>query len=130
VWGDAAGTTTLTQPRGSGSMATLEGALEAASNAVVLLEWEGTENVTAFPTPVAAPYQSVADQATLNFQTAAGNIVRLTLPAPQSGIFLADQYTVDPTNPFVVTIIGAALAVLVDSSGNPVTAFIGGTRNG
>lgn len=128
VWVDANGNTTQTLPRGSAVLTALQSALLAASNADVQQWFEGAVTVTVSPSPVVADYISVRDRAKLIFQTAGGTIVTLVLPSPQAGIFLADGQTVDPANPAVIAIVTAAMAVLVDTAGNPVTIFLGGTR--
>lgn len=127
-WIDTNGFTRQTQPRGSATLASLQSSLLAASNADVLTEYEGTENINGAPAPTAATYQNVTDTANLLFQTAGGNIVTVVLPAPQAGIFLADGTTVDPANALVTAIVAAALAVVVDITGAAVVAYLGGTR--
>lgn len=126
VWIDANGATTLTLANGSASLTTLIGDIKAQSNADVLNDVENTLFVNGAPAPGVATYQSVRDSAKLVFTTAAGNVVTLTVPAPKSSFFLADQETVDPTA--AATIIAAALLVLTDEAGNAVTAFQGGFR--
>lgn len=128
VWIDANGFTRQTQPRGSASLFALQADMVAKSNAAVASFYEGTETIAVTPTATAAVYQNVSDTAQLFFQTAGGDIVTLVLPAPISAIFLPDGRTVDPSA--IAAIIADAIAVLTDPSGNPVVAYIGGTRRG
>lgn len=72
-------------------------------------------------------YQSCKMAARLNFQTGAGTIVALTIPAPSSAIFLADGITVDPANADVATLLAACIGVLSDPSGSLAVSFVGGT---
>jgi hypothetical protein len=75
---------------------------------------------------VAAQWASVADYALLTFQTAAGALINVRLPAPQAGIFLADGETVDPAQ--IGGIIAAVVADVVTPSGAALTAYVSGTR--
>lgn len=126
TWVDAQGLTSSTQINGSGSLASLQASLLLVSNADYVREFEGTNTPNGSPSPTAATYESVTDQAALWFTTAAGVIVQVTLPAPHSTIFMADQMTVNPAA--ITAQITAALAVVTDTSGNAVTAFVAGLR--
>lgn len=128
VWVDANGKTTQTLPRGSASLLTLQGTLKSNSNADVQQSFEGPVTVNGAPAPVAAVYETVADKAKFLYQTASGTIVTLFLPAPLANLFLADGRTINPSSPGVIAINAAALAVLVDPAGSPITTFIGGVR--
>jgi hypothetical protein len=70
-------------------------------------------------------WSSLLDIASLDFCTAAGNMVKLQLPAPAAGIFLPSGFEVDYTK--IADIITAALAVLCDTGGQPVVSFGGGS---
>lgn len=124
IWLDFNGVTRQTVLNSTASAAAVLTALQAKSEAEVLNYVE-----SALSTPIgvaaAAQYQSVKSAATLLFQTGAGTIVRVTIPAPAVGIFLADQQTVDPAQ--VAAIIAAAVGTLTDISGNVVTSYLGGT---
>ena len=127
AWVDVNGNSRTTQAFTSASLVAVETALLAASNADWLTELETVLNVNTAPAPIAGQFQTVLDSASLWFQTPAGNIVTLTLPAPKSSIFLADLQTVNPAS--VAGIVSAALAApLTDQSGTAVTVFLGGTR--
>jgi hypothetical protein len=79
--------------------------------------------------PSANPYLSVNDAALLSFTTAVGSLVGVLAPGFKEALYLADNQTVDPAQPLVITLVATALAVpLVDSAGNPVTAYVGGIR--
>lgn len=125
IWQDAAGFTTQTLIRSTGSITTLFNALLAKSNADYSDVWAGTETIHV-PSPVAAVYESVGDYALLEYSTAAGLVVTLKLPAPKSSIFLADGQTVDAGQ--ITAITNAAILTVSDASGNLVTSFLGGTR--
>lgn len=73
-------------------------------------------------------FETVEDKAVLTFQTAAGSIHRLSVPAPLSTIFLGDGQSVDPTNAAVVALVGAMLGIASDAAGNPLTTYVSGTR--
>lgn len=125
-WIDSAGNTRRHDYTTSGGAAAVIAALIAKSNANIAEKWEGPLVITAGPATTAAPLQSVGDVAELLFSTASGAAVKVMLPAPSVGIFMADQETVDPTQ--ITAIIAAVLANTVDPAGNVVTAFVAGTR--
>jgi len=125
VWLDASGRTRQTIVKTLAGAVALEGFLQAASLATLNTTWESVMTIN--PTAASAgTYQNTGDSARLAFQTAAGNIVRLTLPAPTIAIFLADRITVDPANTLVIAIVAAAIGSLTDGSGNAVVSFLGG----
>lgn len=133
VWVDANGFTRLTLVNTvPASLVTPDpaapvvAALAAKSNAAPLNDTEGTLNVVGSPAPTAGIFQVVSDCAALMFQDAAGNKTRLQLVAPQSGIFMADQETVDPTQ--IAAIIAAVVGTVMTAAGGVVTAYVGGTR--
>lgn len=126
TWLDGNGRTALTLPRTSTPTSIgIQTALQAKSNASIASYFTGPE-VLQVPSPVIADYQSVLDRAILYFQTASGVMVQLQLPAPQIGIFMADQYTVDPSQ--ITAIIAAAISALTDPSGNAVVGYVNGVR--
>jgi hypothetical protein len=79
-------------------------------------------------TPTGAQYRLAQDLALLNFQTIPGTSIQVAIPSPKSIIFGPSSNVVDPTSPLVAAIITQVLAVLADISGNPATAYIGGTK--
>lgn len=128
VWIDAGGRTRQTIFLVNAGGSTIRGVLLGHSNADVLNWWEGPPNPNTSPTPVAAVYTSVGDSAQLLFADGSGNEAGLALPAPQSGIFLADTVTVDPSA--IADVIAAATTYLVNSAGNTVTTYLAGFRRG
>ena len=125
VWIDASGATRLTFVNLSASGTGVQTQLMGDSNASVLNAVENTLTVYT-PLSTAAVYPSVADAAILTFQDAGGNLADITLPAPVSSIFLADQVTVDST--MIAAIIAAVVGTVVTASGGLVTAYVAGTR--
>lgn len=126
TWLDVNGRSKMTMPRTLSLPSTsLQTAMLTFSNAQLLSVFEGPESTYAV-LPVAAPFQSVTDVALLYFSTVSGDIVSLTLPAPDASIFKADTVTVDPT--MVASLITACIGYLTDASGNVVTSFINGVR--
>lgn len=128
TWGDVAGQTRSTAITANASASAVEVALLNASNADVLLESEGQLFSNSSPSPIAATYQSVEDFAALLYADAGGSIVQITLPAPKASIFMADGETVDPANTDVAGITATVVGVVITPAGNPVTNFVGGTR--
>lgn len=126
VWIDAGGRTRATIPCADPNNTTIMSALQNHSNADVLEWFEGPLNVLS-PSPVSAVFADVVDLARLTFTDAAGSLSTLALPAPKSGIFLADSVTVDPSA--IADIISAAVGHLCSSAGGPVTAYVAGVRN-
>lgn len=130
IWTDFNGVnrqTTLTTVSGA---APIIAALQANSWAQVLQWWQSG---VLGPTGLAAPhsYQSVRSAVSLNFQSSAGGLLRVTLPSPQllgavnpTGIFLADQRTVDSTQ--IPGIIAACIGNLSDDGSNTAVAYISG----
>jgi len=100
-------------------------AIQGVSNSDVQEWWEGTDHVLS-PLPVFATYPDVSDAARLTYTDAGGSLANLTVPAPQSGIFLADGVTVDPTAIAVLT--AACVGNLCSGAGGLVTAFVSGVR--
>jgi hypothetical protein len=73
----------------------------------------------------------VKPAALLYFLCADGSTAILRIPAPQVGIFLADQVSVDPANVLVVALVAAALAAPLESaSGSAATGFLAGYLEG
>lgn len=104
--------------------AALVAALQAASNAGVAERVEGPRVIVA-TAGVDAQYAGVEQVAVLTFCTAPGTLVKLVYPAPKSATVLASG-EIDASNATIAALITAALAVLVDSSGQPVIAYAGG----
>lgn len=126
IWIDAGGRTSQTIPCSDPNNTALMAALQNHSNAVVLHWFEGPDNVLSL-TPTAATFPDVRDLARLTFTDASGSLVNLALPAPASGIFLADSVTVNPSA--IADIITAAVGHLCTSGGGLVTSFVAGLRN-
>lgn len=101
-------------------------ALQAHSNMGVWLWSQGDEHVVN-QVPSADPYNDRDIYALLTFCTAAGVPVKVRLPCPAIGIFkVPDGTAVDPTQ--IGDILSAALGVVCDIAGNPVTSYSGGVR--
>jgi hypothetical protein len=73
-----------------------------------------------------AQYESSSQEAVLTFKSAAGQLSRLTVPAPKVTIFKADGITVDGADSLVGDISDAVLASGVTISGAALTTFVGG----
>jgi hypothetical protein len=123
VWVDVAGSAILSTAVTSTGIGAIETALIAKSNADVLSCSEGVLDIRT-PSLVNAAYPLINTTAILIFADALGNIATLKLPAPQLGIFMSDNETVDPAQ--ITAIIAAAIGNLLTASGNPVTAFVKG----
>lgn len=118
---DSGGFTSVTrfyQAAGANVTATFDNAanlftdLEQLTNAAVQSTLGPATSAPAAPTyGTAATYENVEDRCYFNFVTATGIIIRLSVPAPLEGIFMADQKTVDDTNTAVKQLIADALNV-------------------
>lgn len=127
VWVDSAAQTRVHLLTTTAGASTVEAALAAKSNAAVQLSWEGDLVVVSSPTPVLANYQSVRDAAELLYETSAGVLQKVLLPAPQAGIFMGDGETVNPAQ--ITAITAAILANVVTTDGTALTAYRGGHRS-
>lgn len=127
IWQDVAGRTRMvlvtSDDAFNGNL--IATAMAAVSNAGIIQTWGSTLGVIA-PSAVSATYQAVDDWVPLIFQAADSSQASLTLVAPQSGIFLSDGVTVDPTAIAVLT--AACIGHLLTGTGSAVTTFVGGTR--
>lgn len=130
IWADANGVTRQTVINTNAGVAGVLAQLQP-------LSWAQVFNYTdaALLGPLGLPamhaYQSVRSAVALEFQTSAGTIVKITLPSPvltgavnPTGIFLADQQTVDPAQ--IAALIAAVTGSVTDPAGNLVTSFVGG----
>lgn len=133
IWRDYNGITRQTVLTTVAGSAGIQAVLQPCSWAQI---YQGVESAIAGPlgVPVAEPYQSVKTSVQLTFQTAAGSILKVTIPAPilssggvPTGFFLADDMTVDPTNAFASALISACIGSLSDAAGNTAAVYIGGT---
>jgi hypothetical protein len=125
IWLDFNGVsrqTIITSTTGAGA---IWAAVQAASQAQVEMSWESVLGASV-GTPAAGNYQSAKMAAQLTYQTGSGAILRLTVPAPSLGIFLADGETVDPSTALVIAINTAAIGLLSDVSGNTAVTYVGG----
>lgn len=128
VWIDAAGRTRQTIFVVNDPSACIRTTLLGHSNADVLDWFQGDDNFNTSPAPLGLTYPKVTDYAALVFADGSGNQAGLTLPAPDSSIFMADQVSVDPSA--IADIISAATTFLVNSAGNTVTTYLSGVRKG
>jgi len=103
--------------------------LLAISEADELTSVEGTLTVNSTPAAPGGTYRSVTDEADLWYADASGQLVQVTLPAPDSSIFLSDQETVDPANAGIVTLNGQVIGLVLTAAGGVVTNFVGGIRS-
>lgn len=126
VYVDAQGRTRQCILTGNATLASVEAALIAVSNADVHDSWEGADVINGAPAPTAAIYEGVADYVPLTYSDASGNLVYITLVAPQSGIFLPDGETVNPAA--IAALSAAIIGTVLTGAGLPATTFIGGTR--
>lgn len=123
VWVDAAGATRLQVIKAATNPCSILTQAQAVSNAGILYNFDGPLD-PAIGAATAALYQPVAATASLTFATAGAQELLLLLPAPASGIFLADLQTIDPTQ--IAALIAACVGELSDGAGNTATAFLGG----
>jgi hypothetical protein len=126
VWVDSGGRTRQTILRGNATLAPVEAALITVSNADTQRCWEGPTQVNATPATTNATYPTVADYAVLIYQDAGGDLVYITLVAPQSSIFMADQETVNPAA--IAAVSTAVIGLVTTGGGGVVTAYVGGFR--
>jgi hypothetical protein len=103
----------------------IDGALEGISNASIVQSWGSSPTIIA-PSSTAATFLAVDDWVPLTYQAADGSQAVLTLLAPQLGIFLADQVTVDPTA--IAVLNGFVIGHLLTGTGQLVTTYQGGVR--
>ena len=125
IWVDAGVGQTIYRNRTSSGVGALLTALQGCSNADWSVCWESPETLNT-PAPVAAQYLGVKPDAVLYFTCGDATVAQLRVPAPQVGIFLADQATIDPANAAVITLVAAAVGNLASSSGSLATAFLAG----
>lgn len=123
VWADFLGRSRLTIIRADTNPCGILTAAQAVSNAGVLWNWDGPLD-PGIGAAASAVYEGVQQWCQLTFQTGAGTLCRLTLPAPQLGILMPDKQTVDPTA--VAALIAACIGQLADGSGNVAASYVGG----
>lgn len=79
--------------------------------------------------PVVGPYGTCVDRAVLLGNiTLTGAPYRVSIVGPKSSIFMADNSTVDLTNPLVIALQTQVMALLGDNAGNPCGPFKRGMR--
>lgn len=125
VWVDANGYTRLALLNGNAGLGAVQAALAAQSNAAPLNCVESALTVYT-PAPPGGVYRTVGDAAILTYQDAGGDLVDITLPAPLASVFLADGQTVDSAA--IAAVSAAVIGTVVTGAGNPVTAYVAGTR--
>lgn len=76
----------------------------------------------------AAQFRDAEDKAVLSFVAGTGVIVKLSVPAPNSSIFLADLETVDPANSAVQQLQTAMIDGATTRSGAPLSFMAGAVR--
>ena len=124
VWQDAQGEQLLHLINTSAGASSIQTALLAKSNAVVVQETEGDLNIVD-ATPATGQYVSVRNTAVLLFKDSRTQSTgRLYIPAPLPSIFFAGGDEVDPSQ--ISGIISAATGSLLAGSGNTVDTFVGG----
>jgi hypothetical protein len=124
VWVDTTGRTRLTIVKASTNPCSILNALVAISQGQILQNWDGTLDGTIGAAPVLAQYTGVDQWVQFVFGTGTQQQLRLSLPAPQLGIFLADQQTVDQTNAGVVALVGACVGNLSDGVSSTATGLL------
>ncbi len=127
IWLDANGGTQITLIYSAAGAAAILPLMLAISHADYTRYWESAQSLNLAPAPTTGQYQTCSPDAVLTFQCADGSIARLVLPAPQIGIFLADQETVDPANAGVIALVAACIGSLASSTGSPAATYLGGT---
>lgn len=125
IWQDFNGITRQTIITSASGGGAVWAAVQAASQSGVQTSWESSLGAPV-GTPATGAYQSVRSAAQLTFQTASGDLLRLTVPAPSLGIFMADSQTVDPANALVIAIVAACVGTLSDAAGNTAVSYVGG----
>lgn len=108
-------------------LATYEAAIQACSNGVLQFSTNGIPTISA-AAPVAGQYDLVQDLAVLVFATIPGSTIRVTIPAPQAGIFGPSSNVVNPAHPAVAALIAAVIGTLGDAGGNAATAYVSGIK--
>lgn len=110
------------------STGALEVAMQNAANPELLYATIAAPTIGA-ASPGTTQYHLVQDIALLNFATAvAGSNVQLVLPGPLAAVFGANSQVLDPLAALTAAVIAAAIGVLADINGNPVTAYISGSK--
>lgn len=123
VWSDVGGNTRLSTFNNDGANTAILAALQAVSNGGISAWWDGAV-VNPAPTLVAATYRDVRDSALLTYQDATGDFVKIYVPCPQSGIFLADLVTVNPAA--VASVTTAMVAHGRSASGQAIVSLVAG----
>lgn len=129
IWYDYYGRTRLISNNYSAApFGNLDAAIMAASNAGIL-QSVGSDVLFVGGPVINAQFISVTDWASCVVVDSLGNQSSIIIPAPQTGIFMADGITVGPTT--LAAIYAAAIADgYVNSLGNSPTAVISGLRYG
>lgn len=125
IWLDFNGITRQTILSSLTGAGAIWAAAQGLSRAQILTSWESVLGNTV-GAAANASYQSVKIAASMQFDTAAGTILRLTVPAPRLTSMLADGHTLNPADPLVAAVIAAAIGQLTDGAGNPAVSYRGG----
>lgn len=125
-WIDADGRIALLRYTGVGALNALIAQIDVWTNADYYDYVENTLIQNVAPAPNTAVYRSVLDQAELLFTCADGTTASFRIPAPLSGMFLADNLTVDPSA--IPLLRAAAIGLLCSATGSPATAYQSGYR--
>jgi hypothetical protein len=129
IWTDVYGATRLTWYSYASGLPSLSFflALGGLANPFIAQAVAGTVQIGSGPAS-SNPYPNVSDSALLTFSTALGTQIGVVVPGFKESLYLSDNQTVDPAQPLVLAFVAFAVGFLVDSAGNPATAFIGGLR--
>lgn len=125
VWIDVNGRTRQTIIQTLTGAAPITTVMQSFQLASIQRLWESAMVIPGTP-PSAGNYQSNSSAAELLFQTGAGTIVRLVVPAPGISVFKADGVTIDPANVNIIALVAACTGLMTDGNGNAVTGYLGG----
>lgn len=104
--------------------------LDAVSDATFQPLGTSTQQVREFG--ASGTTDNAEDSVVLAFATTQGSVARLSVPAPNDAIFLADNQTVDPTNAAVAALVTELLSCVTfnDASGTTGSTAVASTASG